>query len=137
MMVKVWLAFGDLGIWRVSMTCRAIKHWGGIQFETVWEMALVAYTMIGVGLTPAILAAFLWKRATPAGGTSAIGAGMLVCFIFAVLNKVGVDKVWIFRTEGDFIIYPSLIAGLGCLVLVSLLGRPPAEEKWRPFQSKG
>jgi len=105
------------------------------QFETVWEMALVAYTMIGVGLTPAILAAFLWRRATPAGGTSAIGAGMLVCLVFAVLNKVGVDQVWIFRTEGDFIIYPSLIAGLACLILVSLLGRPPTEDKWRPFQS--
>ena len=107
------------------------------QFETVWEMALVAYTMIGVGLTPAILAAFLWKRATPAGGTSAIGAGMLVCMAFTVLNKMGVDRVWIFRTEGDFIIYPSLIAGLLCLVVVSLLGRSPAEEKWRAFQSEG
>ncbi len=127
----IWVQRASMGVLAV-MAILALT-----QFETVWEMALVAYTMIGVGLTPAILAAFLWKRATPAGGTSAIGAGMLVCFVFAVLNKIGVDQVWVFRTEGDFIIYPSLIAGLACLVLVSLLGRPPAEEKWKPFQSEG
>ena len=126
----VWVQRGSM----VILAVLAIL--GLTQFETVWEMALVAYTMIGVGLTPAILAAFLWKRATPAGGTSAIGAGMLVCLVFAILNKMGVDQVWVFRTEGDFIIYPSLIAGLACLILVSLAGKPPAEEKWKPFQTR-
>ena len=32
----------------------------------------------GPGSTPALLAAFLWKRVTPAGGTASIAAGMLV-----------------------------------------------------------
>ena len=34
--------------------------------------------MVGAGLTPALLAAFLWKRVTAAGGTASIAAGMLV-----------------------------------------------------------
>ena len=37
-------------------------------FERVLEMAIYAYTMYGVGITPAVMAAFFWKRATAAGG---------------------------------------------------------------------
>jgi len=32
------------------------------QFETILEMALISYTMIGASLAPALLAAFFWKR---------------------------------------------------------------------------
>ena len=39
-------------------------------FETILEMALYAYTMYGVGITPAVMAVFFWKRVTPAGGTA-------------------------------------------------------------------
>jgi solute:Na+ symporter, SSS family len=38
------------------------------QFQTVLAMALYAYSLVGASLTPALLAAFLWKRVTPARG---------------------------------------------------------------------
>src|SRR5690625_7359772 len=40
------------------------------QFTTILDMAFTAYTMVGAGLTPALLAAFLWKRVTTAGGVA-------------------------------------------------------------------
>ncbi|MBD3404132.1 sodium:solute symporter family protein, partial [candidate division GN15 bacterium] len=47
-------------------------------FETVLEMALYAYTMYGVAITPALLASFFWRRATVAGGVTSIAAGMII-----------------------------------------------------------
>ena len=40
------------------------------QFENILDMALYAYTMVGAAVTPALLAAFLWRRVTPAGGAA-------------------------------------------------------------------
>ena len=31
-------------------------------------------------------------------------------------------------------VYPALLGSLGCLVIVSLLGKPPDRDKWEPFQ---
>ena len=42
------------------------------QFQTVLTMALYAYSLVGASLTPALLAAFLWKRVTPQGGVACI-----------------------------------------------------------------
>ena len=36
------------------------------KFTTILQMAFTAYTMVGAGLTPALLAAFLWRRVTAA-----------------------------------------------------------------------
>ena len=47
-------------------------------FSTILQMALWAYTMYGAAITPALLAAFFWRRATRAGGVASIAAGMLV-----------------------------------------------------------
>ena len=38
------------------------------QFETILEMALMSYTMIGASLAPHLLAAFFWKRVTRIAG---------------------------------------------------------------------
>jgi len=92
-------------------------------FEKVLEMALYAYTMYGVGITPAVMAAFFWKRATPAGGASSIAAGMTVTLIWEIGKQpLGLPTV-----------YPALAASLLALVVVSLLSKPPDEAKWRPF----
>ena len=40
------------------------------RFESILDMALYAYTMVGAAVTPALLAAFLWRRATPAAAWS-------------------------------------------------------------------
>ncbi len=100
-------------------------------FQSILDMALYAYTMVGAAVTPALLAAFLWKRVTPAGGVSSIAAGMLVTLIFGILNTVGVIH-W----EYDYIIYPAGAASLFCLIVVSLLTPHSPEEKWKPFVSE-
>jgi solute:Na+ symporter, SSS family len=97
-------------------------------FETILDMALYAYTMVGAAVTPALLAAFLWKRVTVAGGVGSVAAGMITTAAFGFLNTAG-----IIRLDYDYIIYPAATASLVTLVVVSLLTPPSPEEKWRPF----
>jgi SSS family solute:Na+ symporter len=95
-------------------------------FTTVLGMALYAYTMYGVGITPAVLAAFFWKRATPAAGVCSIGSGMVTTIVWELLKKpFNVPTV-----------YPALILSVSSLIMISLLMPKPKEEKWRPFFQK-
>jgi len=90
---------------------------------SVLATAVYAYDVYGAGLTPAIVAAFFWKRTTTAGGLSSIVAGTVV----AVLWKLfGLDA-------HAPMIFPALAASLLCLIGVSLLTAPPRAEQWRPF----
>ena len=98
-------------------------------FDTILAMALTAYTMVGAGLTPALMAAFLWRRVTVAGGMASIVCGMGVTLAITVAN--------VFRDEPlvdtGYIIIPAAAASILALVAVSLLTPPPPEDKWRQF----
>jgi len=95
-------------------------------FTTVLGMALYAYTMYGVGITPAVLAAFFWKRATPTAGVCSIASGMVTTIVWELLKKpFDVPTV-----------YPALILSVSSLIIISLLMARPKEEKWRPFFQK-
>ncbi len=100
-------------------------------FVSILDMALYAYTMVGAAVTPALLAAFLWKRVTPAGGVASIAAGMLVTIAFGLLNTLGVTEL-----DYDYIIYPAGGASLLFLIAVSLLTPPSDEAKWKPFMNE-
>jgi SSS family solute:Na+ symporter len=100
-------------------------------FKSILDMALYAYTMVGAAVTPALLAAFLWRRVTPAGGVASIAAGVVVTFVFGALNSLGVTS-W----DYDYIIYPAGGASIAALVIVSLLTPASPEAKWRPFWTK-
>jgi SSS family solute:Na+ symporter/sodium/proline symporter len=92
-------------------------------FSRILEMAVYAYTMYGTGITPALLAAFFWKRATAEGGVSSIAAGMVTTAIWEIMGHPwGVPTV-----------YPALGLSLFCLVTVSFMTEKPQEEKWRQF----
>ena len=109
---------------RVAVVALGLLAWVQVSFFTnVLEMAVYAYTMYGTGITPALMAAFFWRRATPAGGVSSIGAGMLTTALWELLGR---PLDWP-------TVYPALGMSLLCLVLVSLATPKPAEEKWRPF----
>ncbi len=107
------------------------------QFTSILQMALYAYTMVGAAVTPALLAAFLWKRATPAGGAASVGAGISVTLLFAILARTGMESLNLGRfqlpLDPDYIIYPAATASFVALIAVSLLTPPPSEDKWRPF----
>jgi SSS family solute:Na+ symporter/sodium/proline symporter len=92
-------------------------------FEKVLEMAIYAYTIYGVGITPAVMAAFFWKRATVAGGVSSMSAGLVVTILWEVLHRP-----WDIPT-----IYPALGLSLFCLIFISLLTPKPDSDKWQPF----
>ncbi len=92
-------------------------------FTTVLAMALYAYTMYGVGITPATLAAFLWKRATPAGGVCSITSGMIATITWELLKKpFNIPTV-----------YPALLLSVSSLIMISLLTPQPRQEKIRLF----
>jgi solute:Na+ symporter, SSS family len=112
------------------------------QFDTVLAMALYAYSLVGASLTPALLAAFLWKRVTPAGGVACIAGGLGSIVGIGVLDRLGVDfTVTIggdpFNLAGyDYIVIPGVITSITLMVVVSLLTKPSPPEKWAPFFTK-
>jgi len=101
------------------------------QFASILDMALYAYTMVGAAVTPALLAAFLWRRVTPIAGTLSVGAGMLVTFIYGVLNFLEITHL-----DYDYIIYPAGGASIALLFIASYLTPESPEEKWKPFWEK-
>ena len=106
-------------------------------FESILDMALYAYTMVGAAVTPALLAAFLWRRVTPLGGTVSVAAGMGASLLFGVLRQVGVESLnlglVVMPLDYEYAIYPAATASILALVLVSYLTPPSDESKWKPF----
>ena len=109
------------------------------QFDTILSMALYAYSLVGASLTPALLAAFLWRRVTVAGGVACIGGGLGALIGIAAASRLGVDfTLTLGRTEFDFassdyIVIPGVLVSVGLMVIVSLLTKPSPREKWEPF----
>jgi SSS family solute:Na+ symporter/sodium/proline symporter len=110
------------------------------QFETILEMALVSYTMIGASLAPPLIAAFFWRRVTRLAGVASIAAGMVTVMTITALNAVARDMSeplmvlgFAFPMDTDYIAIPAVIASVSVLVVVSLLTPKPAEEDWREF----
>ncbi|HXS11563.1 MAG TPA: sodium:solute symporter family protein [Acidobacteriaceae bacterium] len=104
--------------------------WQSLGTTSVLKQSLYAYTIYSAALTPVILAAFFWRRATAAGAVSSIAVGTIVTLFW--------DKPFVSQhlpssvAERDAIL-PALIASLICLCLVSLLTTRPSEAKLRPF----
>src|SRR5690606_37399768 len=57
-------------------------------FSTILAMALWAYTMYGAGITPALLAAFVWPRATRQGGVAGMAAGIVTTLGWEIAAKI-------------------------------------------------
>jgi SSS family solute:Na+ symporter len=89
-------------------------------FPTILAMALWAYTMYGAGITPALLAAFVWPRATPRGGVASIAVGMTVTILWEIVGLqrgTGSAPAYLF---GLSTVYPALLLSIGTLIAVSL-----------------
>ncbi len=91
-----------------------------------FEIALFAYTIYGVGITPVLLAAIFWKRATPAGAVASLVASTST----AIAWKTGGGSEWAVRMLGqpesvriDAVI-PAVLVATVALVGVSLVTRP-------------
>ena len=93
-------------------------------FPTILAMAIWAYTMYGAGVTPALLAAFLWRRASRAGGVASIATGMVVTFAWEIAGHP-----WDVPT-----VYPAVALSVAALVGVSLLTRAPTDDELAPLR---
>jgi SSS family solute:Na+ symporter/sodium/proline symporter len=109
---------------RIAVVCLGIFAFVQVRFfDKILEMAIYAYTMYGVGITPALMGAFFWRRATAAGGVASMAGGMIVTLLWEILKQpFGMNTV-----------YPALAVSVILLVVVSLCGKRPDEAKWRPF----
>lgn len=102
------------------------------QFPTILAAAYTAYLVYGAGITPGILAAFLWKRATSAGAIASIlcGGGATLLWTF-VLSRQDFFATW--HPMLQEVTYPAVTLSVVALVGVSLLTPKPTPEKWEPF----
>jgi SSS family solute:Na+ symporter len=98
----------------------------GSFFPTILAMALWAYTMYGAGITPALLAALVWPRATREAGTWSIAAGMTVTLLWETIGVLRGSTAAPVYVLGLQTIYPALAASIGVLVGRSLAVREAA-----------
>jgi SSS family solute:Na+ symporter len=98
--------------------------------RSVLEKALYAYTIYSAALTPVILAAFFWRRATAAAAVTSIAAGT---FVTVFWNTEFIRTHLPTTIASRDAILPALLASLMCLLLVSLVTAAPTEEQLRPF----
>ncbi len=104
---------------------------------SVLRYSYFAYTMYGVAITPALLAALAWKRATRAGGLTSIVAGALTTLLLELIVPNAFPQIlrggdpW-----GVPSIYPAALVSIGALVVVSLLTPPPGAEELEPLFGK-
>jgi SSS family solute:Na+ symporter/sodium/proline symporter len=101
---------------------------------SVLEMSFFAYTIYGVAITPALIAALAWKRATRLGGLISIIGGALVTIL---LKLAGYIWPSIMIPAGDPngdpwgipIIYPALAFSILSLVTFSYLSNAPTDDE--------
>ncbi len=108
--------------------------------DKFFHVALFAYTIYGAGITPAILAAYFWKRATLAGAVSSMltgvgtaifwkwltGAGAQAWADGAGLSRLGDLGRWA-NESGVEAIIPAIVISVAVLIVVSLLTPKPDE----------
>jgi SSS family solute:Na+ symporter/sodium/proline symporter len=110
-----------LGIWSLVQS---------LGTRSVLEKALYAYTIYSAALTPVILAAFFWRRATAAGAVTSIFAGT---FVTVFWDTAAVHRIFpTYISERDAIL-PALLASLLCLFFVSLVTPKPTPKQLAPF----
>ncbi len=110
-----------LGIWALYQS---------LHVQSVLKKSLYAYTIYAAALTPVILAAFFWKRATASAAVASIATGTVVTVVWdTAFIHAHVPAVLAQRDA----IFPALFASLLALVVVSLLTPPPSPEQLQPF----
>ncbi len=111
----------SLGVWAL---------WQSLHTESVLKKSLYAYTIYSAALTPVILAAFFWRRATAAAAVTSIALGTVVTVMW---DSPVVARVLPAAVAQRDAILPALAVSLLSLGVLSLLTTPPSEAQLRPF----
>ncbi len=83
---------------------------------TVFEKALYAFTVYGSSITPCLVAALFWKRATKVGAISSILAGTITTLLWEEAIKVHLPAE---MAKLDAVL-PAITLSVICLIVVSL-----------------
>ena len=115
---KVFVAFLGVGAFLMAMNQ-----------SSVLDTAFFAYTIYGAAITPALIAALVWKRVTRAGGLASITAATSICLVLKLLTYVlPPSMVYDGEPWGVPIIFPAFAASILALVIVSLFTKKPSAE---------
>lgn len=91
----------------------------GSFFPTLLATAAWAYTMYAAAVTPALLAAFLWRGVTRGSGVTSIAAGMIVTIAWELIALARGDGAQPEYLLGVQTIYPALAASVATLIGVN------------------
>jgi Na+/proline symporter len=109
---------------RVVVVALGIVAWGLTHLsDRFLAVALWAYTMYGTGITPSLVAAFIWPRATATGAVASIATGIGV--------TIGWETVGLRFAPGIPTVYPAIALSVAALVVGSLATPPPPPAKSR------
>ncbi|CAM2010981.1 sodium:solute symporter family protein [Acanthopleuribacter pedis] len=100
---------------------------GFAQSATFFDKALYAYTIYGAAITPSLVAAFFWKRATGAGAVASITAGTVVTLLWKEAGFVQ-DLVPAAIYQNCDAVLPAIFTSMLCLVGVSLATAKPERQ---------
>ena len=108
----------------VFMTVAALVL--AFQQQRFFSVALLAYTIYGVGITPVLLAAIFWKRATPAGAVAAMLCSAATVIIWEQGEYSARAVAWLGQPEGSRLgsVIPAILVSCIVLVGVSLVTTP-------------
>jgi Na+/proline symporter len=111
-----------------------IAFYLAIKMQSVLDNAIFAYTIYGVSITPALIAALTWKRVTRAGGLASIISGTVACLVLKFMSNNLPERL---APEGDPfgipLIYPALAISIASLIIISLLTKKQDPEMLKKF----
>jgi Na+/proline symporter len=94
--------------------------------ETFFTKALYAYTIYGAGVTPALVAALFWSRATTAGAIASIVSGTATTLLWkeaSFVQRIVPESIYSVTDE----VIPAITISVFFLVVVSLMSKRGAE----------
>lgn len=99
------------------------------------KVAFYAYTIYGAGITPSLIAALLWKRATTSGALASIIGGTAVSLFWETAGWATKVPAWLGMESGMEIdtVLPAILVSALLLVGVSFATKPQSQEKLEPF----
>jgi Na+/proline symporter len=113
---------------RLVIVLSAVALVMALQGGGFFEVAFLAYTIYGVGITPVLLAALFWRRATPAGAVCSLLVAGTSTALWTALgwDRASADALGL--PEGSQIeaVVPGMLLATAALVGVSLCTRPRA-----------
>ena len=97
------------------------------QSTSIFERALYAYTIYGASITPVVVAALFWKRATKEGAITSILCGTVITLLWGeILQKVLAKAVpWLGELDA---VLPAIFTSGLALLIVSLATQPEPEK---------